>query len=494
MNKTEYYIGYNELAFYLREHRNWSYFSFLSLHRDVIVTSSFLNGLNRNDDVWVKRFLREAKRLDPNNFTAIEKEENYWIDKLGIHSKLSIRAPELCLCSLAVNQERSRYAKELQTFWEGVIEERGEIKRKRKNDERENISSSKHSRSIISLICLLEGDTFANAFEIDIEKNNSICKLKEIIKKKNAQTFANIDAKDIRLWKVNIPDDREDQLINLSLQDKDELLATRKILKYFPSPPPEEHVHVIVKLSLLSLEEALSCIPPSIIYSNDCIKSKNTTRVNGDPPTSVLLWEDFFEEVSHFHFEEHPRFERPNFVVKEIINEEDVQSIFDFNICQILNKLTGPDYIYSRRKIRGNGIPDLNCHYLAKLLILVIEVKRELILQDIGEQSFPDFYKSNRKARIVIQQIYNYMGENELRYGILTTYENHWFLRREHTELWISKTLPLRSESPPVLKTYAYIARLAKENPQSLHPLRIPAPVYENNNSRILRSRLNSSQ
>ncbi|PKC06318.1 hypothetical protein RhiirA5_419735 [Rhizophagus irregularis] len=93
------------MAFHLREHRNWSYFSFLSLHRDVIVTSSFLNGLNRNDDVWVwvKRFLREAKHLDPNNFTAIEKEvrifyfakgwqlqvtynanqENYWIDKLG---------------------------------------------------------------------------------------------------------------------------------------------------------------------------------------------------------------------------------------------------------------------------------------------------------------------------------------------------------------------------------------------------------------------------
>ncbi|PKY57490.1 hypothetical protein RhiirA4_478590 [Rhizophagus irregularis] len=84
------------MAFYLREHRNWSYFSFLSLHRDVIVTSSFLNGLNRNDDVWVwvKRFLREAKHLDPNNFTAIEKE---------------------------VNQDRScYYAKELQMFWEAL--------------------------------------------------------------------------------------------------------------------------------------------------------------------------------------------------------------------------------------------------------------------------------------------------------------------------------------------------------------------------------------
>ncbi|RGB25831.1 hypothetical protein C1646_441444 [Rhizophagus diaphanus] len=71
---------------------------------------------------------------------------------------------------------------------------------------------------------------------------------------------------------------------------------------------------------------------------------------------------------------------------------------------------------------------------------------------------------------MVVQQIYNYMRENELRYGILTTYDNRWFLRREHTELWISKTLPLQSESSPVLKTYAYLTRQAKEHPKSPHP------------------------
>ena len=89
-------------------------------------------------------------------------------------------------------------------------------------------------------------------------------------------------------------------------------------------------------------------------------------------------------------------------------------------------------------------------------LILVIEAKRKHVLEDMGEQTFPEFYETNEKARTVIQQIYNYMGENKRRYGILATYDNHWFLRREHTELWISKTLPLQSVSPPVLKAYAY--------------------------------------
>src|SRR5271170_3626337 len=85
------------------------------------------------------------------------------------------------------------------------------------------------------------------------------------------------------------------------------------------------------------------------------------------------------------------------------------------------------------------------------------------------------------------------MGVNELRYGILATYDNHWFLRREHTELWISKTLPFQSESPPVLKAYAYLARQAKENPKSLHPLQVAVQAHGGNNSRTLRSHSKSS-
>lgn len=79
-----------------------------------------------------------------------------------------------------------------------MIEER----RKREDEEKENNPSSKRSRSVISLTCLIQGNTLADAFEVDIEKSKSISKLKDIIKKKNAQTFANVDAKDIKLWKV----------------------------------------------------------------------------------------------------------------------------------------------------------------------------------------------------------------------------------------------------------------------------------------------------
>ena len=58
--------------------------------------------------------------------------------------------------------------------------------------------------------------------------------------------FASVDANNLKLWKVEIPDNHNNQLGNIILQDQNELLATRKILKYFSTTPVEEHVHIIV--------------------------------------------------------------------------------------------------------------------------------------------------------------------------------------------------------------------------------------------------------
>ena len=99
----------------------------------------------------------------------------------------------------------------------------------------------------ITLLCLVKGNTTANAFEVDIEKDKSISKLKEAIKEK-IDVPANFKAKDLKVWKVSIPDDRDDLLSNLTLNDGGELLATRDIEEYWPEKPPKRHIHVIVKL------------------------------------------------------------------------------------------------------------------------------------------------------------------------------------------------------------------------------------------------------
>ncbi|CAG8605440.1 16367_t:CDS:1 [Funneliformis mosseae] len=63
------------------------------------------------------------------------------------------------------------------------------------------------------------------------------------------------------------------------------------------------------------------------------------------------------------------------------------------------------------------------------------------------------------------------MVEAQLQYGVLSTYQHHWFLRRpadEPSVLYISKTLPINS---PVLKTYAYMVQVLCADHFSKNPI-----------------------
>ncbi|GBC18752.2 hypothetical protein GLOIN_2v1736381 [Rhizophagus irregularis DAOM 181602=DAOM 197198] len=71
------------------------------------------------------------------------------------------------------------------------------------------------------MICATAGNTLANAFPVRIDKNSLVNELKKVIKAEIPQTFANVDVKDIKLWKVEIP------LSNFSLEENEELRTTR---------------------------------------------------------------------------------------------------------------------------------------------------------------------------------------------------------------------------------------------------------------------------
>src|SRR5579871_6728865 len=98
----------------------------------------------------------------------------------------------------------------------------------------------------ITLLCLVKGNTTANAFPVDIEKDQLVGHLKEAIKEK-IDVPANFKAKDLKLWKKEIPDDQDDLLSNLILNDEPELLATREIGDYWTEKPPKRNIHVIVE-------------------------------------------------------------------------------------------------------------------------------------------------------------------------------------------------------------------------------------------------------
>ena len=92
----------------------------------------------------------------------------------------------------------------------------------------------------ITLFCLVKGNTTANAFEVDIEKDKSISHLKKVIKAEKAPEFDNFPVDRLKLWKMSIPGDQDDQLRHLSLEGNEELSAINDIGDYWPESPPKK--------------------------------------------------------------------------------------------------------------------------------------------------------------------------------------------------------------------------------------------------------------
>ena len=149
-----------------------------------------------------------------------------------------------------------------------------------------------------------------------------------------------------------------------------------------------------------------------------------------------------------------------------------------------LNKVL-PDVEFADRKIKGRGRPDFCIHLRANNKLLApIEIKRFNVLITHGLE-IPYIYNYNpnieedntilimnlkRKMTTVIQQIYNYMVDSGKKYGVLSTYNEHWFIKRECGTLYISKAVKYDSTNPPVLKSYACLVKLAKEGADSPNP------------------------
>uniref|UniRef100_U9ULS9 Crinkler effector protein N-terminal domain-containing protein n=1 Tax=Rhizophagus irregularis (strain DAOM 181602 / DAOM 197198 / MUCL 43194) TaxID=747089 RepID=U9ULS9_RHIID len=189
-----------------------------------------------------------------------------------------------------VNKEQICRAKNLEIYWKEVITELNKDSLKRKLEEKENFNSqSKKCRTTITLFCIVQGNAH-NAFAININKNKTISELKSLIQKEKHNDFAGIDPDQLKLWQVEIPDDCFDELTNLQLLGNNELLATKKISKYFTKTPANEHVHIIVtlpettktrkELELINKVAELQKLLKKSIYEFDIIVNPKRTKTS----------------------------------------------------------------------------------------------------------------------------------------------------------------------------------------------------------------------
>ncbi|KAF9119193.1 hypothetical protein BGX30_004020 [Mortierella sp. GBA39] len=104
----------------------------------------------------------------------------------------------------------------------------------------------------LTLFCLVDGKATSNAFSIEIEQTKTVDHLKDLIKAKKTIDFNDIDAEQLTLWKVAIPDDDEDEevpilLSAVSTKDRKKLKATRELEEFFTEPPLKKTIHIIVQ-------------------------------------------------------------------------------------------------------------------------------------------------------------------------------------------------------------------------------------------------------
>ncbi|CAG8489865.1 22582_t:CDS:2 [Racocetra persica] len=219
-------------------------------------------------------------------------------------------------------------------------------------------------------------------------------------------------------------------------------------LKYDSQENIENQIPEVYHHPVISQEKALLFIPPILEFSSFASTSKTTSSAVGKAPRKVLLWKEFFEKVNGYKFDVIPKFKKPEFHYSHLLNKEStVLTATDVNINMILNEIMGKNYDFSDHLAYIPG-SDFTCYYMEETLILIMEVKRKHLFEDMNGQTFLEFYTVNSTVKTIIRQIYGYIVDNMLQY----------------------KTLSLQSTSPPIFKAYAYFALQAKDHHYSPKP------------------------
>ncbi|KAH9997804.1 hypothetical protein BJV74DRAFT_254830 [Russula compacta] len=123
---------------------------------------------------------------------------------------------------------------------------------------------------IYELVCLVEGDDAL--FDVIAPPTTSTRRLKRLIKEEcQYGVLRGIDAKDLTIWKVDLPfppKNERKHLTGKNAQESVQLEETDDISDHWPvtSPPPLKRLHIIVEVPSdrsSSASESLPGIPPA---------------------------------------------------------------------------------------------------------------------------------------------------------------------------------------------------------------------------------------
>ncbi|KAK7461510.1 hypothetical protein VKT23_008684 [Stygiomarasmius scandens] len=101
-------------------------------------------------------------------------------------------------------------------------------------------------RELVLVCCVIGSNT---PFPVDISSSRTVGHLKETIRQKNPHDLKEIEADKLSLFNVSIPDEDDlPQKLKNAVDGIEPLDPTTEIIEIFPDEPPEETIHIAVKL------------------------------------------------------------------------------------------------------------------------------------------------------------------------------------------------------------------------------------------------------
>ncbi|KAF8921659.1 hypothetical protein BGZ58_004055, partial [Dissophora ornata] len=108
--------------------------------------------------------------------------------------------------------------------------------------------------NLLTLNCLVEGDPISKVFALTASSTETVGQLRSSIHRSKPVWFKDLEAEDLTLWRVSIPDTDDDDddeapiLLNIVLtKDKKKLKATRELSEFYTATPPKKTIHIIVQ-------------------------------------------------------------------------------------------------------------------------------------------------------------------------------------------------------------------------------------------------------
>jgi hypothetical protein len=99
----------------------------------------------------------------------------------------------------------------------------------------------------LNLSCLVNGDYISKEFTLPMSSTETVGQLRKAIHLSKPIWFKDLEAEDLTLWRVFIPDNIQDSAITRdALDDKTELNRPKTLLSLVFPKPPDDNTYILV--------------------------------------------------------------------------------------------------------------------------------------------------------------------------------------------------------------------------------------------------------